>query len=476
MQQKYQTFREQYPLFIYKDYHVERKEETVLVTYDFEVPGLTSFHPTLEFPIRPDTLMNDPTGPMARQILFSIGMVELISYWKIACPPRVEIRCGNLKEEQISFWLDLYYGGLGEFFYINNIPAKKEDFMTIEIASATKLADTVEAEEASFHASGKTLIPIGGGKDSVVTVEHLKGKGHNVAFGINPTKASLDTMDIGGFGQEDRFIVKRTLDSEMLRLNQEGYLNGHTPFSALLAFVAYYGAYLLGATHIALSNEASANASTIPGTDINHQYSKTSEFELAFRSYTERFLEPGIYYFSLLRPFAEIAIARSFASYPAYHKAFRSCNRGSKKNIWCCACSKCLFVYTILAPFLSREDMVEMFGEDLFAKEDLLDDWQKLIGVQEVKPFECVGTVEEVQFAVYLLLKDAEKKVDDLPLLLREAVRYAREGLLKELRWDEETGPVSLASPNPLSYWHEDENLPDSFKAYVKDILEEEKE
>lgn len=473
MNTQYLELRERFPEFIYRDFTVEAQDGGFVVRYHFVVPGLTEFRPSLYFPSQSWPLLNHPDSPMARRILFSIGMVELVSYWKITCPPRVVVEAAYLDEAQLAWWKQLYFGGLGEFFYRNEINPDRVSFM--ELIST---AEPAEIADKTFLAAETRLIPIGGGKDSIVTLEHLRPlHGQNLLFAINPTQASLDTMEIGGYGRDRRLLVSRTLDPEMLRLNREGYLNGHTPFSALLAFVSYFCAYLTGSTAVVLSNEASANAASVPGTEINHQYSKTSEFELAFQHYTKTYLQSEIFYFSLMRPFAEIAIARSFARYRQYFSIFRSCNVGSKQNIWCGACSKCLFVYAILSPFVEASELSGIFGYDLWNQADLMADWRKLLGAEAVKPFECVGTVEEVQYAVYLTVNArlaAGVKRAALPLLLLYAVEAAEQGLLTQLHWDASAECLQSRSPeDPLKVWHKDEQVPMAYKALISDIVEE---
>ena len=143
---------------------------------------------------------------------------------------------------------------------------------------------------------------------------------------------------------------------------------------------------------------------TIPGTDINHQYSKSLEFEEDFRSYVATYMNDVAHYYSYLRPLTELQIAERFAQYPAYFKVFKSCNAGSEQNIWCCRCSKCLFAYIILSPFIDKETMVSIFGEDLLDNWNMKTYFDELTGIAEVKPFECVGTVDEVNKALQMVL------------------------------------------------------------------------
>ena len=161
---------------------------------------------------------------------------------------------------------------------------------------------------------------------------------------MNSRGATNATVEVAQLTKRTIY-AKRTLDKNMLELNKKGYLNGHTPFSAIVAFSSIIAAYLNGLKFIALSNESSANESTIKDSYINHQYSKSYEFEKDFRHYESTFINFGVYYFSFLRPINELKIAMIFSRFKKYHPIFKSCNVGSKQDIWCCHCSKCLFVY-----------------------------------------------------------------------------------------------------------------------------------
>ena len=225
------------------------------------------------------------------------------------------------------------------------------------------------------------LIPIGGGKDSTVTLSLLdKYKEDSYCLLIGGKEPSVESAKVAGY--EDKIIyVTRKIDKELLELNKKGYLNGHTPFSALLAFLSYLIAYLTNKKYITLSNESSANESNVEGENINHQYSKTFEFEQDFRKYVDEYLHTESEYLSLLRPLNELQIAKLFSENEQYHNIFRSCNEGSKKLPWewCCNCPKCLFVYIILSPFLYKDKLINIFKEDLFEKENLKKTFIELI-------------------------------------------------------------------------------------------------
>jgi len=280
----------------------------------------------------------------------------------------------------------------------------------------------------SYEGNGN-LIPIGGGKDSVVTLELLKGM-DNTCIVMNPKQANLDCIKVS---LEKEIFYYRTIDKKLLDLNKEGYLNGHTPFSAHVAFSTYIMAYLTNKKYIVLSNEASANESTVLGTNINHQYSKTYEFENDFNLYTKKYFKIDIKYFSLLRALNEFQIGMIFSNLKKYHKVFKSCNVGSKNKdwLWCNNCPKCLFVYIILSPFLYKKELIDIFHEDLFEKESLLETFKELLGYSKTKPFECVGTYTEVRYAVSLTIK---KLGDNLPYLLK----YYKENYELELHHNKE--------------------------------------
>jgi hypothetical protein len=210
----------------------------------------------------------------------------------------------------------------------------------------------------------------------------------------------------------------REIHPQLIKLNDEGFLNGHTPFSALLAFYSLLAAFLTGRQDILLSNESSANEVTVPGTKINHQYSKSVEFEKDFKEYYHGNISPDFNYFSFLRPLSEIQIARIFSGMPNFFHQFRSCNVGSKTGRWCGSCPKCLFTYIILSPFLKPETLNGIFGHNLLDDPSLEKTLEELSGIAAVKPFECIGTIEEVNVALNEAVKMYEK--DNLPFLLKK--------------------------------------------------------
>ena len=315
---------------------------------------------------------------------------------------------------------------MGEFLYLNGITVSEADLMEIEtelpidsdcttIVKKCSVVDGVNDVGSSWFEE-RTLVPIGGGKDSVVTLECLRKRMPVIPLIVNPRGATLNCVKTAGYKEDEIVVINRTLDPTMLKLNAEGYLNGHTPFSALLAFISVLVAFGSRSKYIALSNESSANESTVPGTNINHQYSKSIEFERDFRNYIVSNIDDKVQYFSFLRPLNELQIAHLFAKCEAYHPVFRSCNAGSKTDSWCGKCPKCLFTWIILSPFLSREKLTDIFGKDLMADMTLLPIYKELNGTALVKPFECVGTVEEVRACISAMKDRTGTLFEESPL------------------------------------------------------------
>lgn len=413
--EQFQKFRAEYPEFIYESYRYEEHEDRLDIAYGFRIPGLAEFHPTWSI-AKPNGARPNVEREKLDELVFSLGMVELVSYWKAACPPRVRVEGRALTGAQIQWWKKLYFNGLGEFFYTNGIEAG-DGFMEIVCAEGARPSYEPTAERAPADGLPRVMIPVGGGKDSAVTIELLKNAAERSCYIINPRQATLDTARVAGL--TDRTITaRRTIDPALLELNQRGFLNGHTPFSAVVAFSSVIAAYLNGLDYVALSNESSANESTVAGSAVNHQYSKSFEFEQDFIQYEQAHIRSGVRYFSLLRPLSEFQIARLFSSLKQYHPVFRSCNAGSKTDVWCGNCPKCLFVYIILSPFLTEQELGDIFHKNMLDDRELKETFEKLVGILPEKPFECVGSRDEVHAALQMTLRDRKAQGGSLPVLL----------------------------------------------------------
>ncbi len=167
--EQFRELREKFKFFDYKNYEKSIEDGYLVCKFFFEIEGLESFVSKWKFPITElcpfseEELLKDE---ILDQMIFNLGMVETISYYKITCPKTAKISCGSLNEWQQKWWQKLYRNGLGEFLYINGIEyIEPEELVKFEVK-----------EEAlkTYHDNRKyegALVPIGGGKDSVVSLE-----------------------------------------------------------------------------------------------------------------------------------------------------------------------------------------------------------------------------------------------------------------------------------------------------------------
>lgn len=404
--EKFNSFRKQYPLFVYESFDYTIDEKGLKIEFTF-INSEHTFKPSLLVEKKDFFSFSHLSKEQLDLLVFHMGMIELISYWKALCSPKVLIKPYALTPKQKEFFTKVYYNGLGEFFYINGINVSQNEFLTLENANDkyTTLQD--------FDLNDEYIIPIGGGKDSVVTLDLLLSANRNIKpFIINPRRATVDCCLIAGFSESETITCKRVIDAHLLELNAQGCLNGHTPFSAMLAFTTLLISALTKRKYIALSNEDSASESTVKGSEVNHQYSKSLEFENDFRAYVAKFVSEDFYYFSFLRPLSELHIAKLFSKL-SYQSVFKSCNAGSKQNIWCGKCPKCLFAFIILSPFVSKEELIAIFSKNLFEDKDLEEYFLQLCGERQTKPFECVGTVSEVKAALALCLRNRREDYEN---------------------------------------------------------------
>ncbi len=387
---QFSDLRKEYPEFIYESYSYRFERGDLFVSYKFIQSADIVFRPEIVF--RNCALTDDRLNELEASI-FNIGMIELVSYYKACCSPSIIIRAGILNRSQLNFWEKLIYRGLGEFLYKNHINTSEESLFTLIVQSGR----TVPPSYADIKEG--LIIPVGGGKDSVVSLE-LLSEFNGLPLVLNPREASTESIRIAGYSKY--FKVERQIDPLLLELNKNGFLNGHTPFSALLALISAAAALITKKKYIVLSNENSANEGNtyFSGIEINHQYSKSFEAESSLHDYIKEFISSDLHYFSFLRPLHELTIAKLFSKYKKHFSTFKSCNAGSKENKWCLKCPKCMFTYIILSPFIPEHEMEKIFGRDLYDDKELENIFFELCGLKGIKPFECVGTVSEINAAV----------------------------------------------------------------------------
>lgn len=352
----------------------------------------------------PATGLGDPARLNA--ILDLLHWVAGVSYYKTAAPQQVISETGPLPPSAAAFVEALYSEGLGEFAVTSGLAAlPRPSFPRGNAPSgSTEPQETPELR--------RVLVPIGGGKDSIVTLETVRRSGLDLAlFTVKDRGPMQRTADVAGL---PRVVVDRELDLAMLRrLNASGALNGHIPITAVISCVALLTAAIHGFDAVALANERSASTGNLvfDGIEVNHQFSKSARAELLLRAAAREAL-PSVDIFSLLRPASELAIARAFARLPQYHDAFTSCNTNFSTDptwsgpAWCRDCPKCRFVFLILAPFFDPDELARIFGGAMLDDPAQFEGFALLTATGGHKPFECVGEEEESLAAIELLAAD----------------------------------------------------------------------
>lgn len=368
--------------------------------FDFllDGPAPESFTEVVRFAV-PEEVTADARATVDR-ILPILAAALGLSYYKAAAPPRFEVAIPGLTPEAVEYLRVLIREGLGEFAYRAGLPGMLEP----EIVAAT-----TPGPATTTSPQGSPLVPIGGGKDSVVTVESLAAAGLDlVQFAVNPNGIMRRVAEVSG---RPLVTASRTLDPRLLELNADGALNGHVPATAMVSLIAVVQSALLGLGPVVMSNESSASDPTLTwnGEPVNHQWSKGLDAERALIRMLRAQAGLTDAYFSLLRPFSELRIARGFARLSAYDRAIVSCNRAFRiagaAPTWCGDCAKCRFVFLAFAPFMEPERLTGIVGADLFADPAQTPGFRELIGLDAHKPFECVGEEAESSLAVGLVAR-----------------------------------------------------------------------
>ncbi|MEK7664459.1 MAG: UDP-N-acetylmuramoyl-L-alanine--D-glutamate ligase [Patescibacteria group bacterium] len=441
--------------FEFISYNFDPLKKRVIFNYKTEFLGREPlfFTEAIILPKIPDTSLL-PSG-LLKKFLEGLHIILGISYYKLYCPPAAVLaREGaakvklpyNLSKNEADFWNKVYKNGLGEFFYKNNLDPK--------ISPRFSYQKNVRNSKFEIPNSKlRCLVGIGGGKDSIITAELLKKNNFEFSTFFVQTGIRSNLIDkIAKLLNKRNLTVVRILDPKVFK--QHRY-SGHIPISAIYAFLGLFSAVLYGYSYFIVGNEYSSNFGNLKykGLEINHQWSKSFDFERLFQDYIKSFISPDLFYFSLLRPFYEIRIVKMFSKLEKYFPYFSSCNRnlvtaelrrnsrGTTRKLWCCQCAKCVFVFTLLSAFLKKKDLIKIFKKNLYQDKNLLPLFKDILGKGKSKPFDCVGTFQESQTAICLaknsfkddfIIKELSKRVH--PVKYREVVTSPRAKLFNRVK------------------------------------------
>ena len=384
-----------------------------------EGPELTE---TVTIPGAPFAL--DATRAQAvEQAVRLLHLITGVSYYKAAVPNEIRIEGYAIDAATAVLMEQVYVHGLGEFAYRNGLSLHGR--VRFPVAAQAQAPAPAAAAGLREHA----LVAIGGGKDSLVSIEALRGAGVDQTvtwiggsqlIAACAARTGLPTLNIG-----------RALAPELFEYNRQGAWNGHIPVTAINSAIMVLAALLHGVDQVVFSNERSASyGSMIPGTgEVNHQWSKGWAFESAFGAYVQSHVAADLQYYSLLRPLSELAVARQFARTDHYDAHFSSCNRNfhllgeRPTNRWCGVCPKCHFVFLALAPFMPKPRLVGIFGRNLLDDANQTGGFDALLEYQDHKPFECVGEGQESRAAMAALGDRPEWREDVIVARFNREIR-----------------------------------------------------
>jgi hypothetical protein len=384
------------------------------------------FREVISFPAGGD--WSQPAVEAAARLLF---LLTGVSYYKAGAPPVIDLGGTALTATEQRFLRQYYLEGLGEFAYRNDL-----DLSDLKIEATT----LVRERPAGYHpADGRPLVPFGGGVDSIVSVELIRKQADDVAlFVVNRPGDRFDAIEEPARVTGLPVVrAERSIDDQVLRSRELGFLNGHVPVTGIISAIAVLAAVLEGRDAVVLSNEWSASSATleVAGRAINHQWSKSEAFEAGFRELIAESIGDRPEYFSLLRPLTEVWIAARFAESPQYLDHFRSCNRAfhidqaRRFDHWCGVCDKCCFIDLVLAPFVDEPLLRRVFGQvtEPLANAELTETFRRLLALTpDAKPWECVGDVAESRVAARMAAERPDRR--DNPLLaalVAEAATFA---------------------------------------------------
>ncbi len=359
-------------------------------------------------------------GPGVRAVAELWFLVAGLSYYKAGAARRVDVGRTPLGAAGTKLLVAALHEGLGEFAFRNQLPLDDVEIFGGTEVVASKL--TLDPE--------RVLVPFGGGIDSVVTTAMLADHLDQTLFVVSPSSGRFTPLEATAAVTGLKIVrATRSLDAQLL--GDEPFFHGHVPVTAMVTLLAAVAAVASERGGVVMSNEHSASAPNLRWNDleINHQWSKSLGAEVLIAEALSERIGDQLTVASFLRDRSEIWVAQVFSDLPQFHHVFRSCNRAfaqardRRLDTWCGECDKCLFINLMLAPFLSREALVDIFHHEPLSDDRRSDQLRVLVGVGTVyKPFECVGDPDESAAALERVSElDEWRDESRLAALSREA-------------------------------------------------------
>jgi hypothetical protein len=443
--------------FVYDTLRLSKDRRTVgfdyIVKHGQQEYRLTE---TLEFPVAlPDT-------PEQRRSLRALHLALGVSYYKIFLAPKI-IHPYAMDGAEAKFWNNTWRGGLGEFLYVNKLPAER-----LALFSAQD-GENLEGETPAE--SNGAILGIGGGKDSVVAGELLKHLGVPLGGFVIATGEQLGQAgSVASTMGVELHAVKRTIDKQLIELQEQpDAYKGHIPVSLIFALVGTALAVASNKEYVIVANEASASiprGASWEGKAVNHQWSKSLEAERQTQAFIQRSITPKITYFSTIRQLTSVGVAKIFANFSQYFEVFTSDNfvfridpARRPNGRWGLESPKSLSSYILLAPWLSDDDVKRVFTLDFLNEPSLKTMFLEMTGFEGEPPLDCVGTPEELELSINLLAQQGRYQDTALMNLAKER------GIVRDGGWRQELQRMLELQP--------DEALPRPLQEQVQDYLQE---
>lgn len=392
--------------FIFKSYGFSRQDSVAIFKYSFD--DGREFEETISFKVA-----QEYNQLALEKALFLAFVIIGTSYYKTFPTTQIKIDM-PMDKWQADFFSKVYQEGLSQFAFENNL--KRSDLVTFH--------PSAEVVDGAIEYSGSGILALqSGGKDSLLTASLLSEK--NINFTAWYATSGDEYPEILNEVSPNLIVSKRQIDkTALIKAANEGALNGHIPVTYVIQSLALIQAILINANTIVTSiahegEEPHANIDDLP---VMHQWSKTWSAEMAFSEYVARYISPKIMIGSPLRAYSELKIAELFVEHAwvKYGHSFSSCNIANYKQgadnsqlKWCGNCPKCANSFLLFSPFLLATELKSLFDDqDLYEKASLNQTFRGLLGIDGVmKPFECVGEVEELRLAYQRSQKYGDYKI-----------------------------------------------------------------
>jgi len=433
-----------------------RNRELVFENYDLCFPDIVIIYRVGEKRYENRVQINLPVDELSilnreehHSFFVNIGLSFATSHFLISDFDSVRCECAYLDKQDIELLERQFLHSLTEFRYMHGLDPSRP----VHVVSS----GTTPLNPVSFkNAPEKALLLNGGGKDSCVAAELLKAIGLSYgwmsAFPNTPRRKVIEQS-----GCLENYSIMIIPSNEIKK--DKVYQWGLTPYLYTIASTSLIVCYLKGFRYMVTGVEHSADDPNLifKGIPVNHQSGKTSIYENFFYSFVKKSILKNLKMFSIARPFTDFRLAEIISHFPKYFTAFCSCNVGVDK--WCNNCHKCAFTYMALYPFLKMEYLVKIFGKDLFTI-PIIRKYMIEIATARIKPWECVGTIEETKLALlYCLRKAPDMEFNEWP---------KRNNLEKVCNDIDENSAYN----NSLAKFHEPHNIPEQFEKKLKDFTD----